>query len=75
MTTTVEIMEVIYLGFLPPKKIVCVGYFWPSVSKYCMETVKKCHPFQVYTQKMCTHPTLISPSSLLVLSPSGVLNL
>ena len=31
------------------QKIFRAGYFWPSIFKDCVESVKKCHPCQVYT--------------------------
>jgi hypothetical protein len=38
-----------------------VGYFFPSIFKDCVEVVKKCHPYQVFTRKMCTHSTPLYP--------------
>ena len=26
------------------QKILCAGYFWPSIFKDCITTIKKCHP-------------------------------
>ena len=43
------------------QKILCVGYFWPSILKDCVEVVKKCHPCQVYTRKMCAHLAPLFP--------------
>ena len=37
-------------------QILCVGYFWPTIFKYCVEVVKRCHPCQLYTRKMWSHP-------------------
>ena len=33
-------------------KILHVSYLWPTIFKYCMEVVKRCHPCQLYTRKM-----------------------
>ena len=43
------------------QKILCVGYFWSSSFKDCMESVKKCHSCQVYTRKMRAHPAPLFP--------------
>ena len=34
-------------GLATAQKILRAGYFWPSIFKDCMESVKKCHPCQV----------------------------
>ena len=52
---------VIYLGFLQPKKILRAGYFWPSIFKYCVDAVKRCHPCQVFTQNMRSKPAPLHP--------------
>jgi hypothetical protein len=39
------------------QKILRADYFWPTIFKDCIEAVKKCHPFHLFTQKMCSHPT------------------
>jgi hypothetical protein len=39
-----------------PKNITS-RFFWPSIFKDCVEAVKKCHPCQVFTWKMHSHPT------------------
>jgi hypothetical protein len=43
------------------QKIPRVGYFWPPIFKDCIEVVNKCHPCQVFTQKMCSHQTPLHP--------------
>jgi hypothetical protein len=48
-------------GLATTQKILRVGYFWPSIFKDCIEAVKKCHPCQVFTHKMCSHPTPLHP--------------
>ena len=52
---------VIYLGFLQPKKILRVGYFWLSIFKDCVDAVKRRHPCQVFARNMCLKPTLLHP--------------
>ena len=61
MTTMEGCVVVIYLGFLQPKKILRAGYFWPSIFKDCVNTVKKCHPCQVFACNMRSHPALLHP--------------
>eukprot|EP00253_Pinus_taeda_P007587 PITA_07587 len=48
-------------GLATTQRILCVGYFWPSLFKDCVEVVKCCHPCQVYTQKMHAHPAPLFP--------------
>jgi hypothetical protein len=43
------------------QNILQADYFWPSIFKYCIEVVKKCHPYQVFTQKMHSYPTPLPP--------------
>ena len=43
------------------QKILCAGYFWPSIFKDCIIVVKKCHPCQIFSRKMCAHPAPIHP--------------
>ena len=43
------------------QKILHAGYFWPSISKYCTETVNKCPPCQMFTTKKCTYPSPLHP--------------
>jgi hypothetical protein len=33
----------------------------PTIFKNCIEVVKKCHPFQVFTRKMFSHPAPLHP--------------
>lgn len=42
-------------GLATAKKILCVGYFWPSIFKDCINVVKKCHPCQIISKKMCAY--------------------
>jgi hypothetical protein len=39
----------------------CAGYFWPMIFKDCMHVVQKCHPCQIFTHKMCSHPAPLHP--------------
>ena len=43
-------------GMATAHKILCPGYFWPSVFKDCHEAIKKCPPCQHFYPKKCTHP-------------------
>jgi hypothetical protein len=42
-------------------KILRADYFWSSIFKYCIEAIKKCHPCQVFTQKMHSHLAPLHP--------------
>jgi hypothetical protein len=48
-------------GLDTTQKILCSGYFWPSIFKDFVEGVKKCHPYQVFLRKICMHPTPLYP--------------
>ena len=48
-------------GLATAQKILRARYFWPSIFKDCMESVKKRHPCQVYTRKMHAHPAPLFP--------------
>ena len=48
-------------GLAIAQKILRAGYFWPSIFKDCIETVKKFPPCQMFTSKKCTHPTPLHP--------------
>ena len=43
------------------QKILCVGYFWPSIFKDCHKAVKKIPPCQHFYPKKRTHPALLHP--------------
>jgi hypothetical protein len=43
------------------KKILRAGCFWPTIFKDCIKVVKKCHPCQVFTWKMRSHPSPLHP--------------
>jgi len=44
-------------GLATTQKICWAGYFWPSLFKDCIDTVKKFPPCQLFYPKKCTHPT------------------
>ena len=48
-------------GMATTQKILCVGYFWPLIFKYCHEVVKNCPPCQFFYTKKRTDPTLLHP--------------
>jgi hypothetical protein len=39
------------------QNILGVGYYWLTLIKYCIESIKKCHPCHIFSQKMRAHPT------------------
>ena len=43
-------------GLAIAQKILRAGYFWPSIFKDCITAIKKCHPCQIFSRKMCAHP-------------------
>ena len=43
------------------QKILRARYFWPSIFKYCVNTVKKCHPYQVFAHNMHSHLAPLHP--------------
>jgi hypothetical protein len=43
------------------QKILCAGYFWPSIFKDCIEAVKKCPPCQFFHKKARTHLAPLHP--------------
>jgi hypothetical protein len=48
-------------GLETTQKILQVGYFWPTLIKDCIESVKKCHPCQIFSWKMRAHATPMLP--------------
>ena len=54
-------------GLATTQKILCTGYFWPSVFKDCMEVMKKCPPCPLFQSKKRTHPTPLHP--IIVVGP------
>eukprot|EP00253_Pinus_taeda_P031190 PITA_31190 len=48
-------------GLATAQRILCAGYFWPSLFNDCVEAVKHCHPCQIFTRKMRAHPAPLFP--------------
>lgn len=48
-------------GLATTQKILHAGYYWPTIFKDCMNVVKKCHLFHVFTNNMCAHPAPLFP--------------
>jgi hypothetical protein len=44
-----------FSGLAKTKNILCTGYFWPTLIKDCIESVKKSHPCQIFSRKMRAH--------------------
>jgi hypothetical protein len=43
------------------QKILGAGYFWLTLIKDCIESFKKCHSCQIFSQKMRAHPSPMFP--------------
>jgi hypothetical protein len=50
-----------FSGLETTQKNLRVGYFWLTLIKYCIESVKKYHPCQVFSRKMRAHLALMFP--------------
>ena len=48
-------------GYATTQKILRAGYFWPSLFKYCIYAVRKCHNCQIFYRKMHTPPAPLHP--------------
>jgi hypothetical protein len=48
-------------GLAIAQKILRAGYLWPTLIKDCIESVKKCHPCQIFSRKMRAHPAPMFP--------------
>eukprot|EP00253_Pinus_taeda_P012155 PITA_12155 len=48
---------VLISGYATTQKILHVGYLWPSIFKYCILAIQKCHAYQIYNCKQRTPPT------------------
>ena len=48
-------------GLATAQKILHASYFYPTVFKDCVEAVKRCHPCQLYTRKIRSHPAPLFP--------------
>jgi len=46
-------------GLETTQNILRAGYFWPTLIKYCIATVKKCHLCEIFSRKMRAHPAPI----------------
>ena len=49
------------------QKILCAGYFWSSLFKYCIDMVQKCHNCQIFDRKMRAPPDPLHP--IIVVDP------
>jgi hypothetical protein len=43
------------------QKILCTGYFWPSLFNDCITAIQKCHACQTYNPKIRSHPAPLHP--------------
>jgi hypothetical protein len=50
-----------FSGLATAQMTLQVGYFWPTLIKDFIESVKKCHPCQIFSRKMRAHPTPMFP--------------
>jgi hypothetical protein len=41
-----------FYGFETTQNILRASYFWPTLIKYYVDSVKKCHPCQIFSRKM-----------------------
>jgi hypothetical protein len=48
-------------GLETTQNILRASYLWMTLIKYCIETVKKCHPCHIFSQKMRAHPAPMFP--------------
>jgi len=48
-------------GYATAQKILCAGYFWPSIFKDCILAVRSCHECQIYQRKMRVPPAPLQP--------------
>jgi hypothetical protein len=46
-----------FSGLETTQNILRAGYFWPTLIKDYVESVKKCHQCLIFSQKMRAHPT------------------
>eukprot|EP00253_Pinus_taeda_P029481 PITA_29481 len=56
-------------GYATAQKILCIGYFWPSLFKDCITAVQKCHNCQIFYHKMHAPPAPLHP--IIVVGPFG----
>ena len=43
------------------QKILCTGYFWPTIFRYCILAVRSCHAYQIFDRKICKLSTPMHP--------------
>ena len=48
-------------GLATAQKILRTRYFWPMIFKDCITTIKKCHPYQIFSRKMRAHLSPLHP--------------
>jgi hypothetical protein len=48
-------------GLATTQNILRAGYFWLTVIKDCIESVKKCHPCQIFSRNKREYPTPMFP--------------
>ena len=48
-------------GYATAQKILCTGYFWPSIFKDYILAISFCHTCQIYQWKMCVPPSPLHP--------------
>jgi hypothetical protein len=48
-------------GLETTQNILRAGYLWTTLIKDCIESIKKCHPCQVFSRKMRAHPAHMFP--------------
>jgi hypothetical protein len=48
-------------GLATTQNILWEGYFWLTLIKYCIESVKKCHSCHIFSRKMRAHPSPMFP--------------
>jgi hypothetical protein len=50
-----------FSGLETTQNILRASYYWPTLIKDCIESVKKCHPCQIFSWKMRAHPAPMFP--------------
>jgi hypothetical protein len=50
-----------FSGLATAQKILRAGYFWSTLIKDCIESVKKCHLCKIFSQEMRAHPAPMFP--------------
>ena len=73
MNSTLEHVEVIFLGWLQPRKSFALGIFGLRSLNIVMKQLRNYHPINTFILKSAPTLLLYTPSLLLALFPSGVL--